>query len=305
MLDLRHIFLERDRPILKDISYSFSEGTVYGIIGKSGAGKTSLLKIAAGLLDAGAGEIIFDGKRLPGPSEKLIPGHEDIQLVNQDFALEPYHTVEENIREKILARHRSTQKELITEFLDLLELGHLRAQKALYLSGGEQQRLALARALACEPRVLLLDEPFVHLDQRLRWKVQDYLKEVNRVYGTVMVLVSHDGSEMMGFAETVLHLRLGEIVRSDAAESVYFRPDSREEAELMGPVNRLVEDGTEHLFRPNEYELSEHGHGVRIVHRMNTGNFWLNTGRIGSEEVWLQSADPLEEHIQILIRKKG
>src|SRR3989338_3052536 len=203
MLELRNIELQRTHPVLNTINLTFKEGKIYGIIGKSGAGKTSLLKIAAGYMERTSGEVYFENKRLPGPSEKLLPGHDDIQLVNQDFALDPYHTVEENIRVKVLARRSEVQTELVNEFLALVELDHLRAQKALQLSGGEQQRLALARALACEPRVLLLDEPFVHLDQQLRWKIQTYLRAVNKLYKTILVLVSHDGAEMMGFVEEV------------------------------------------------------------------------------------------------------
>lgn len=148
ILELKGVHLTRSFPVLLDVNLTFDQGRIYGIIGRSGAGKTSLLKLLSGFLDATEGKLFFKGTRLLGPSMKLIPGYDDIQLVNQDFGLDPYHTVEENIREKILSRHKSDQLLLIEEFLDLVELNHLRTQKATALSGGEQQRLALARALA-------------------------------------------------------------------------------------------------------------------------------------------------------------
>lgn len=306
MLELRHISLNRDHCVLDDINLHFEEGKIYGIIGKSGAGKTTLLKIAAGLLDASAGEVVFNGKKLPGPSVKLIPGHEDIQLVNQDFALDPYHTVEENVRNRVLARNKDVQEELISEYLQLVELDSLRHRKAIELSGGEQQRLSLARALACEPRLLLLDEPFVHLDQRLRWKIQRYLRKLNTQFNTTLVLVSHDGSEMLGFVNEVLHLRNAEIVRRDKAESVYFLPLDQEEGELMGPLNVLVLDGETTLFRPNEYRISEKGIALQLLETMQTGTFCLNIfTTVKGEEVILQSDQHLPEKCHIQIEKRG
>ncbi len=306
MLELRGITLTRNHPVLKEIDLTFSERTIWGIIGRSGVGKTSLLKIAAGLLDTTVGEVWFDGKRLPGPSEKLIPGHEDIQLVNQDFALDLYHTVEENIREKVLSRHKDVQSELIELFLDLVELDHLRKQKALELSGGEQQRLALARALACEPRLLLLDEPFVHLDQRLRWKIQAYLRELNETHGTAIVLVSHDGAEMMGFAEKVIHLRNGVIERMASAEELFFHPSGREEAELMGPVNEVKVNDKLVLFRPNEYVTVDSGIPVTLRSAVNMGLCWMNEVETEDGNIFLLQSDaPLESRLDIRIEKKA
>lgn len=307
MLDLKHITLLRATPVLSDISISFLPGRIYGIIGRSGAGKTSLLKIAAGLLDRNEGEVIYKEKILPGPSVKLIPGHEDIQLVNQDFALELYHTVRENVREKVLSRTKATQEDLVTSFLDLLELNELQNQKAIELSGGEQQRLALARALASEPDILLLDEPFVHLDQRLRWKIQEYLKELNRVRNTTIVLVSHDGAELMGFVEEIIHLKDANIVRRDSTESIYFNPTDKEQAELLGPINHVEINGENVLFRPNEFELNVEGQlALSKKTAVNTGLYWMHFYETGKgESVDLVEKFELPEQIRINIRKYG
>jgi len=100
MLKVQDLQLNFDRTILQNINFSVGEGEIIGIVGKSGAGKTSLLKIIAGLLDATSGHVFFEGKKVIGPSVKLVPGHPEIQLVNQDFHLDSYFTVEENIREQ-------------------------------------------------------------------------------------------------------------------------------------------------------------------------------------------------------------
>ncbi len=151
MLEAKHIALTFDRPILKGINFSLKAGQIIGIVGKSGAGKTSFLKIMSGLLDSTTGDVFFEGKKVLGPNVKLVPGHPDIQLVNQDFHLDTYHTVEENIREQILYLPKKERDQLVNELLELIELDEVRTQKARTLSGGEQQRLAIARALACEP----------------------------------------------------------------------------------------------------------------------------------------------------------
>ena len=154
MLEINEIQLAFQRPILLTISLTIKQGEIVGIVGKSGAGKTSLLKIIGGLLDSTSGSVIFEGKKVLGPTNKLVPGHPDIQLVNQDFHLDTYHTVEENIREQILYLPKKERDDLVEELLHILELTEIRNQKAITLSGGEQQRLSIARALACEPKVL-------------------------------------------------------------------------------------------------------------------------------------------------------
>ena len=272
MLNLSDVGLRRNEWVLRNIDLELKEGEIYGIIGKSGAGKTTLLKIMAGLLDATEGEIAFQDEAIIGPSGKLIPGYDEIQLVNQDFALALFSTVEENIRTKILSRHDNDQEELLQEVLTLVELEHLKDQKAHLISGGEQQRLALAMALACESKVLLLDEPFVHIDQRLRWKIMNYLIELNNTMRTTVVLVSHDGAEMMGFVNEIIYINKSMIKRKASTKEVYYNPGDREEAELLGQVNEVNLDGMVILFRPNEYSINEDSKiEVEFLYAIDTG----------------------------------
>ena len=279
MLELQHVFLKFDeKTILNDLSLKINAGEIVGIIGKSGMGKTSLLKVMSAHLTPDSGEIFHNGKLLIGPNEKLIPGYEDLQVVNQDFALDPFHSVEENVREKVLHLPKKEQLILIDEVLSLVELDHLRGQKAHLLSGGEQQRLALARALACEPTFIFLDEPFVHLDQALRFRMINYLIRLNEIRNTTIILVSHDGSELMGLVNRLLHLQNGKIIRDDHPNNLFYQPTSIAQAELLGTINKIQMGDEVILFRPNEYSLDsgEHKIEVKFERSLNTGLIVLN-----------------------------
>lgn len=307
MLKVEDLGFKRDRWILRGVNLNFEKGKIYGVIGRSGSGKTSLLKMMAGLLGTTEGKIFFEGKLLIGPAEKLIPGYDDIQLVNQDFDLEPYHTVEQNVREKILSRHEEDQDKLIDEFLELVELDHVREQKANSLSGGEKQRLAIARALACEPKVLLLDEPFVHLDQRLRWKILNYLRRLISDLETTVILVSHDGAEVMGFAENIIYIANGEIKRSCSVNELYYQPESKVEAEILGEINCVEFKGKKVLFRPNEYKLDDFGSlKVKFLYGIDIGITYFNYFQtVNSEIILLSSRESLEGVERIRINKRN
>lgn len=295
MIELQNIGVKFDSWIFKDVSLQIEAGTIYGIIGKSGAGKTTLLKSIAGLVDLTEGKVLFKGSRLIGPSVKLIPGYEDIQLVNQDFAIEPFHTVEENIREKVLHLRIEQRTELVEELLELTELDDIRNRQARYLSGGEKQRLSIARALACEPELLLLDEPFVHLDQRMRIKVQDYIVNCHKTHNMTVIMISHDGSELMGFADQIIHLEQGELKRKSSTVDVYYSPETKAEGELMGIINSIQQNSDEVLFRPNEYEP---GGQIKVCYlkSVDTGIVIYNYFKTeNGEQIILSSFEPLSE----------
>ncbi len=254
-----------DKGILADVSLSLDQGGIYGLIGESGRGKTTLLKILSGHLDATKGEVFCGESRVVGPSQLLIPGHPNIELVNQDFALDLHQTAEENVRNRILNLQAEDRDEMVLELLELLRLNQVQSQLAKTLSGGEQQRLSLARALAREPEVLMLDEPFVHLDQGLRLEVMHYLKRLNEIRNTTILLVSHDGFELMGFAEKIIYLSdEGKIAHAGNPDEMYYRPVSTQQGRLLGLLNEVKIGGEDVTFRPNEYSFESGGKELEI-----------------------------------------
>ncbi|MES2589401.1 MAG: ABC transporter ATP-binding protein [Bacteroidota bacterium] len=290
MLKIKNISFSREKPILHRVNLSIKTGEFYGIVGPSGAGKSTLMKIIAGLLDADLGEVKLDGELILGPKDRLIPGNPNIQLVNQDFALDIYHTVYENLILKTSHLQKSIQDDFIEELLEIFELKTLEKHKAIELSGGEQQRLALARALALEPKIILLDEPFVHLDAHIKRKVLAYLLELKRIRKTTMILVSHDGSEMLSLADKIVYFDQTEIQRIDSPDLFFSKPKSYQEGLFFGDLNKIKHQKKEILFRPNNFFLENSSNlqsdlielEVHFLRSVFYGNYSLSQFKISS-----------------------
>jgi iron(III) transport system ATP-binding protein len=312
MITIEDISLNFEKPIFKNISFSVSQGQTIGILGKSGAGKSSLLKVIGGFLDASSGGVFFEGKKVKGPAALLVPGHPDIQLVNQDFKLDNYHSVAENIKEQVLYLPTAIRNKWVDEILEVLELDDIRDQKAHTLSGGEKQRLAIGRAIAKEPKLLLLDEPFSHLDGRMRSKLIRYLGELKSIRKMAIILVSHDGTELLGLSDKVYHLKNGQFSRRGSSEHMYYKYKTLEEAKLFGPVNSVLLCGKRCHFRPNEYLIDSNENlgkenilQVTFVQSIFTGTVYENYFRTKRmETVVLYSFNSMQDIHAVKIVKK-
>ena len=185
MLFLKNIsFAYEGQPeLLKNISFELSQGEHLSLMGESGCGKSTLLKVIYGLVDVQEGSVHFHNERVWGPSRQLVPGFKTMKYLAQDFGLGPYHTVAENVGKFISNLDLNYKKERVMELLSLVGMERFAPLKALNLSGGEKQRVALAMALAQEPQLLLLDEPFSQVDNFRKNDLQRtlfaYLKEKN------------------------------------------------------------------------------------------------------------------------------
>lgn len=306
MLQLTNVSLAFDTPVINDVSFELLKGEFIGVVGESGEGKTTLLKLISGLLNTSSGEILLDGDRVEGPSRKLIPGHEEIKLVNQDFDLDLYHSVRENIREKILFLSKEDREKKIDELLELMEIKYLENQKAINLSGGEQQRLAFTRALASNPKVLLLDEPYAHLDFRLKNKIQDYLLDLKYKEGLSVILVSHNGEEILSVSDKIIHFKKGSIQRVDTPLNFYNNPRTKNEALLFGPVNELLINDKLFLFRPNAYKLNKEKEDlsalkIKFVGVQFAGAHYINFFEYNDQKLLLYADQSLEKVSKIYL----
>jgi len=202
------------------IATEIERGQFVALYGKSGAGKTSLLRVLAGLMTPEKGKIVVD-RVTWFDSEKdinLAPQRRNIGFVFQDYALFPHLSVKGNL---LFALEKNQDSKIVEELLELMELETLQNQKPARLSGGQQQRVALARALVQNPSILLLDEPFSALDVEMRSKLQTYLLRIHQEYRLTTILVSHDVAEISKMSDWVLEMEEGKIVTQGKPSTVF------------------------------------------------------------------------------------
>ncbi|MEO1053435.1 MAG: ABC transporter ATP-binding protein [Bacteroidota bacterium] len=286
-----------DAPyVVKDISFDLASGELLSVIGQSGSGKTTILKLIAGLEEIDKGRALFEGKPITGPSENLVPGHSEIKVVFQDFQLMPNHTVFENVAYPLRAFQESFQREQAGEMLELLQLSPFATKKPRELSGGQRQRLAIARALIEEPKVLLLDEPFSSIDVLLKDKIKETLEATLRHTSTAAILVSHDVNDVFPISDKIAVIRNGELLQLDTPKSIYEYPKSAYVAAITGSINLIDDpdfinktglgDSKANLvgIRPEYVQLSE-GDGIKgkVLHTSYYGSHYRIEVEIGSQ----------------------
>lgn len=275
-------FAYAEKEVLKNLTLEVSAGSHLALIGESGCGKSTLLKLIYGIYDCDQGEITLDGEIIRGPKFKLIPGEETIKYLAQDFGLMPYITVAENIGKYLSNTDRVAKQNRIQELLTIVGLTEFSSVKAQFLSGGQQQRTALAMALALKPKLLLLDEPFSQIDNFrtnvLRRAVYGYCQE-NKI---TCIVASHDSDDILPFADQVVVLKEGQIIRDGSPFEVYNNPESIYTASLFGEVNELSKkllniDSSEEKIAvyPHQLVLSNSGFEVLVQRSQFYGSHYL------------------------------
>ncbi len=249
------------QPVLSPLNLTIESGERLAIIGETGSGKTTLLKCLAGLLDLQSGEILFEGERVKGPREVLLPGHPSICYLSQAVDLRNHYRVED-----LLERHSIQALENDQQLAGLCRVDHLLTRKTDQLSGGEKQRIALAIELSKQPKLLLLDEPFAHLDMGHRSTLRQVLDDLHEQNGLTQVIVSHNPTEILGWADRILVMKKGVCVQAGNPVEIYERPIDAYVAQLLGPFNELpLETGQDPvILRPERFRLVEAGTGSLI-----------------------------------------
>lgn len=203
-----------------DIEFEVEKGQLLTLYGPSGAGKTTILRILAGLTSVSSGYIAVDGETWYDSHKKInVPTQRrSIGFVFQDFGLFPHWSVYDNLR---YAMPKGEDPRLMHELIELMELGTLQDTRPTFLSGGQQQRVALARAIVRKPRLLLLDEPLSALDDDMRHRLQDYIERIRKHYEFTTVLVSHHLPEILRLADVVIWLDKGRIRQQGAPKKIF------------------------------------------------------------------------------------
>lgn len=253
--------------ILKNINLDIYKGEFLTLLGPSGCGKTTLLRLIAGLEgpSANQGEILFHGKNITN----LPPNQRKINTVFQNYALFPHMNVKENLSfgPKMSKMPNAEIEIRIKEMLDLLKLNNYESKKVTKLSGGEQQRVALGRALINHPDILLLDEPLSALDYSLRLQMRFELKYIQKKLGLTFVFVTHDQEEALSVSDRIVVMKKGEILQIGTPEDIYERPSNIHVAKFVGQANFFNPQQPEQQQNTNNAKNANDAKNIKIMVR--------------------------------------
>lgn len=303
MLKLQNVsFAYETGPVLKNLSFHIKKGQNVSVIGESGCGKSTLLKLIYGLLHTD-GNITWQQKELLGPNYNLVPGEPFIKYLAQDFDLMLPLTAAENVGKHLSNLYPIRKKRRIKELLEVVEMQEEADKKAKFLSGGQQQRIALARALADEPEILLLDEPFSHIDHfrknNLRRRLFSYLKEKN----ITCIVATHDSTDALSFADRTFVLKNGNIYADGTPQELYQNPPNKYIASLFGDVNHVMLKNltTENSSRkrvvlyPHEIEITSKSHIEAVVRKSYfKGESFLIEASLNSDHILINHHEEVE-----------
>lgn len=266
MLQVQNIsFGYNEKTIIHNISFTVKKGQNIAIIGESGCGKSTLLKLIYGLYNLDEGRIFWNETEVLGPKYHLIPGMSFMKYLSQDFDLMPFVTVAENVGKFLSNINSKLKKQRIQELLEIVEMTEYANVKAKFLSGGQQQRVALARVLALEPQVLLLDEPFSHIDNfrknALRRNLFAYLKSKD----VTCLVATHDSTDALSFADETLVLQHGKLLQKAPSKEVYTSPKNKDVASLFGEVNELKLSQLISIEEDEDESLLLYPHQLKVV----------------------------------------
>ncbi|MFB3776873.1 MAG: ABC transporter ATP-binding protein [Bryobacteraceae bacterium] len=270
-----------DHTALEGISLEIPWGSFYSLLGPSGCGKTTTLRLVAGFEQPTRGEVRLNGQSI----NHLRPYERNVSTVFQNYALFPHLTVEENVRFGLKRRGATDADRRAREAIAMVQLAGKEKRYPSEISGGERQRVALARSLVLEPEVLLLDEPLAALDPALRKQMRGELKELQRRIGITFLFVTHDQEEALTLSDKIAVMRQGRIEQTGTPEEIYLHPRTRFVAGFLGAVNWIDGAG----IRPEATRLTRAAPpaGARTCPAVVAGSVFL--GNLFQVEVHLAS----------------
>ncbi|MGY5355204.1 ABC transporter ATP-binding protein [Wenyingzhuangia sp. IMCC45467] len=296
------------KTILKNIDFNVQKGKYIALLGESGCGKSTLLELIYGLMDIEQGEILYDGKKLLGPKYHLIPGHPFMKYLAQDFSLMPYTTAAENVGEFLSNIYKDKKNARIQELLkvvDMVDFAHIKVKN---LSGGQKQRVAIARVLAKEPEVLLLDEPFSHIDNfrknNLRRSLFNYLKKQQ----ITCIVATHDSTDALSFADELYMIRDTKIIANGTPEELYKQPKNKYVASFFSEVNEIPnkdlvidKEGTSILYPEQIYIVDKSNIKAFVKQSYYIGAYYLIEAVLNQTTIIIKSNKSYNEKEEIYI----
>lgn len=297
--------------ILRGIHFQLGKGEHMAVLGESGCGKSTLLHIIYGLLHLDEGSISWEGTELLGPNFNIVPGESFIKLVAQEYNVMPYITVAENVAEHLSRLDEDADAKRVGELLEVVDMVSFSDVMVKNLSGGQKQRVALAKALAKQPELLLLDEPFSHIDtfrkNALRRKLYGYLKDNN----ISCITATHDAAEALAFSDSLLIIKDGTSEAIGDPETLYHSVSNVYQAGFFDEVNVLPSELFEHtgsgefLLFPHQLELSNSKTDLEavVVKSYFKGYTFLIEAKWKDKKVFFTNDEKLESGYRVYLSK--
>ncbi len=224
----------KNATAMKDVSFDIKDGEFFVLLGPTGAGKTTTLRVIAGLERQNEGSVLFDGRSI----DDATPAERDVAFVFEQYSLYPTMTVYDNLAFPLRSPLRNLPepqiRQRVEEIAGMLRIGHMLERETAHLSGGEMQRVSLGRALVRTPRIFLMDEPLSNLDAKLRETLRIELEHLQKTQGSTTLFVTHDQIEALTMGDRIAVLNEGRIVQIGAPEDIYDRPATTFVAKLVG-----------------------------------------------------------------------
>lgn len=311
MLQVDHVSFAYDEvPVLDDINLRVAKGEHVSIIGESGCGKSTLLKIIYGLLHIEVGEVYWHENQVLGPLHNLVPGEAYMKYLAQDFDLMPFTTVYENVSEHLSVLEPEFLKERVTELLEMIEMTEFAKIKVRNLSGGQQQRVALARVLAQKPEILLLDEPFSHIDNFRKNSLRRNLFAYLKFKGITVLTATHDHNDMLPFADQVIVLKDTKIIAKDTPKNLFEHPKDLYIASLFGEANQIpinivktyADTKRRIIVYAHEFKVSEKS-GLEVVVKGSyyMGGHYMIVGTYEGQNIYFNHNQVIEEGREVFL----
>ena len=284
-------YYDSNNPLIKNLNFSVEKGDIVSFIGESGSGKTTFLKCLAGLEKINSGSIILNGKTLNDKSTFITPNKRKIGFVFQDYPLFPHLNVLENIKINLDKNYYSK----IDYILELTNIKDLCIRFPDQLSGGEQQRACIARALVREPDLLLLDEPFSNLDSNIKTTIQDEIHKIIKKTKTTTILVTHDIKDTFNISDKILIFKAGILQQYDNPVNMYCNPVNCYCAKILGDLNQISVNGKTYFIRPEKIRLAKKSSYLALVKKtVFVGKEYKISVKINGEIWTFFSEEPLQ-----------
>jgi len=285
-------------PLIKGLNFSVDKGEFVSFIGESGSGKTTFLKCLAGLENVNSGKIVLNQRVLNDKKTFVKPHLRKIGFIFQDYPLFPHLNVLDNLKMNLDSKYIRN----IAYFIELTGLDKLQKRYPHELSGGEQQRVCIARALVREPDLLLMDEPFSNLDSGIKSKIKSEIYKILKQTNTTTILVTHDIKDTFDISDKILIFKAGIVQQYDNPEEMYCNPANCYCAEILGDLNKMNIDNRNLFIRPENINLVEQSKYKIIVEKISfLGKEYKIQANFNGDSIYFYNSKPLKQSKNLFI----